>query len=408
MMPSLEILGKKMKYILVVGIVCILAVGTGSFIGASESHGVDSYLQTPMEVNPAERYVLVTLVGDSKIVLFNNAGNSIWQKTGITQPMDAELLDSGNVLITEPDAYKVTEVDPTGAVVWQKTGLNGPMDAERLDNGNTLIVDVDEGEVGRVIEVNTGGATVWEKGGLSGPFDAERLDNGNTLIALFNSNRVIEVDASGATVWQKTGLQMPTDAERLPNGNTLIADFMNYRVIEVNTGGTIVWQKGGLDGPMDAERLDNGNTLIADGFGNKVIEVNTGGTVVWQKTGLSGPYDAEGFFSGPPETPTIDGPLNGEIRVEYDYTVMTSDPDNNNIFYYVDWGDSTNSGWVGSSASGEEMIVTHKWTTQGDFLVRAELEVTMPVNQQTRHPLFQRFLERFPNAFPLLRHLLDR
>jgi len=57
----------------------------------------------------------------------------------------------------------------------------------------------------------------------------------------------------------------------------------------------------------------------------------------------------------------------------------------------------------------------------GDFLVRvkakdifhsesdwAELEVTMPVNQQTRHPLFQRFLERFPNAFPLLRHLLDR
>ncbi len=37
----------------------------------------------------------------------------------------------------------------------------------------------------------------------------------------------------------------------------------------------------------------------------------------------------------------------------------------------------------------------------------ATLEVEMPVNQQVDiHPLFQRILERFPNAFPILRHLL--
>ena len=38
----------------------------------------------------------------------------------------------------------------------------------------------------------------------------------------------------------------------------------------------------------------------------------------------------------------------------------------------------------------------------------AYLEVTMPVNQQFYlFPLLQRLLERFPNAFPILRHLLD-
>ena len=37
----------------------------------------------------------------------------------------------------------------------------------------------------------------------------------------------------------------------------------------------------------------------------------------------------------------------------------------------------------------------------------AELEVTMPVNQQVQYPFIQRLLERFPNAFPILRHLLE-
>jgi hypothetical protein len=37
-----------------------------------------------------------------------------------------------------------------------------------------------------------------------------------------------------------------------------------------------------------------------------------------------------------------------------------------------------------------------------------ELEVSMPKNKQTTtHPILERILARFPNAFPILRHILE-
>ena len=35
----------------------------------------------------------------------------------------------------------------------------------------------------------------------------------------------------------------------------------------------------------------------------------------------------------------------------------------------------------------------------------AELEVTMPVNKPVQYPFIQWLLERFPNAFPILRQI---
>ena len=40
----------------------------------------------------------------------------------------------------------------------------------------------------------------------------------------------------------------------------------------------------------------------------------------------------------PPETPTIDGPDNGEVGTAYFYTVNAVDPDDDDIRYIIDWG----------------------------------------------------------------------
>jgi hypothetical protein len=82
---------------------------------------------------------------------------------------------------------------------------------------------------------------------------------------------------------------------------------------------------------------------------------------------LAGP----GSLSNPPATPTINGPTQGVVNENYSYTVMTNDPDGDNVYYFVDWGDGANSGWVGPYPSGMTVTLYHTWTTQGTYQVRA-------------------------------------
>jgi len=122
----------------------------------------------------------------------------------------------------------------------------------------------------------------------------------------------------------------------------------------------------------------------------------------------------------PPDPPSITGPTSGKPRHKYNYTFFTIDPDGDDVYYFIDWGDLTDSGWIGPFASGEEVIVSHKWLIQGSYTIRAKvkdiydvesdwatLEVAMPKNQQYSNMWFLWFLERFPNAFPILKKVFS-
>ncbi|EMR74456.1 Peptidase M28 [Thermoplasmatales archaeon SCGC AB-540-F20] len=76
-------------------------------------------------------------------------------------------------------------------------------------------------------------------------------------------------------------------------------------------------------------------------------------------------------ISNPPDVPIITGPTTGMTWVEYEYNVVTTDPDGDDIYYYIDWGDDTNSGWIGPYKSGEEATAIHKWISAGDYEIRA-------------------------------------
>jgi len=122
-----------------------------------------------------------------------------------------------------------------------------------------------------------------------------------------------------------------------------------------------------------------------------------------------------------PDTPTIDGDIEGLVGEEYEYTFTGTDPDGHDISYYVDWGDDTNSGWTDFVPSETDEILTHIWEEEGDFIITckirdiahnesdiATLEITMPVCQQTKnYPLIEQILSKFPNAFPRIRQFID-
>ena len=122
----------------------------------------------------------------------------------------------------------------------------------------------------------------------------------------------------------------------------------------------------------------------------------------------------------PPNAPTITGPAQGKIKIGTDYNFTTTDPNSDNVSYFIDWGDHTNSSWLGPYLSGVTVTESHTWTAKGTYIIKAKakdsngdesnwstLQVTMPLSYEPPTYLFLIWLlQRFPNAFPILRHLL--
>ena len=122
--------------------------------------------------------------------------------------------------------------------------------------------------------------------------------------------------------------------------------------------------------------------------------------------------------NNPPYKPTVDGPTNGKASEYYEYTFTAIDLEENNVYCYIEWGDGTNSGWVGPCNSGEQVILSHCWDEKGTYIIRVKakdvfdaesawetLSVSMPKNKAMNTPFFN-FLENHPNLFPILRQLM--
>ena len=72
------------------------------------------------------------------------------------------------------------------------------------------------------------------------------------------------------------------------------------------------------------------------------------------------------------EPPTIDGPTHGDPGVEYEYSFVTDDPEEDDIQLYIDWGDGTYEDWDEWYESGEEVIVSHEWDEEGEYNITAK------------------------------------
>ena len=119
-----------------------------------------------------------------------------------------------------------------------------------------------------------------------------------------------------------------------------------------------------------------------------------------------------------PDTPDITGPTSGTAGEEYEYSFITTDPNGDDVYYYIDWGDNQTEEWIGPYESSEEVKVSHTWDEEGTYALKAKakdiynaesdwgtLEIEMPKNQLRNNPLFLQFLERLMDRFPLLEHI---
>jgi uncharacterized repeat protein (TIGR01451 family)/fimbrial isopeptide formation D2 family protein len=119
-----------------------------------------------------------------------------------------------------------------------------------------------------------------------------------------------------------------------------------------------------------------------------------------------------------PEKPTLSGPASGKAGEEYSYSVTTTDDNGDQILYLFDWGDGTNSGWIGPYNSGNTIESSHTWEDQGDYEIKVRAKDTTGLlsewsdNLPISMPLFRtpitfirELLERLIENFPILQWL---
>ena len=214
-----------------------------------------------------------------------------------------------------------------------------------------------------------------------------------------------------------------------------------------NPDGTLKWitdVEGNIYGTVPAVSADG---TIYVSAGGSLVAVNPDGSEKWRyqlstaqvrSSPSIGPNDrvyvgsedsgptpygylhAFGVFDpDSPTAPTIIGKIKGTVKKSYDYLFRSASPVGNDVFYQIDWGDGSITNWIGPYDSGESITMNHSWSDKGTYTIKArakdidnlwgpwgELKVTMPYFYEPQFPFIQWFLERFPNAFPLLRFIL--
>lgn len=120
----------------------------------------------------------------------------------------------------------------------------------------------------------------------------------------------------------------------------------------------------------------------------------------------------------PPDISPIKGPQIIKSGKECWYKFTVNDPDGGKIYIYWDYCDLCPGLWDDRFSSNEELSFSGIWDNSGRFTVRVkakdpygaeseweELDVRVTRSKEIS-PLFLRFLERFPNLFPILQQIL--
>ncbi len=211
--------------------------------------------------------------------------------------------------------------------------------------------------------------------------------------------------------------------------------------LDANTGNHI-WNYTTGDYVISSPAVADGKIYIgSDDFKVYCLDANTGAYIWRYITGdrlSSSPAVADGRvyigsdnyniyafedITQPPNKPTITGQTSGKVGVEYEYTFHASDPDGDNVKYYIDWGDESFD-TTPFCPSDTDVNVKHTWSEKGNYTITAyardiygakgpegTLTVTMPKSKAFNFNfnllgwLFERFplLEVFLRAMNLLR-----
>jgi len=282
-----------------------------------------------------------------------------WGYTGATQPRVVTKLDR--------DGNLVDQWTPT----WLSGGSGGlrdlAYDGQYFYGGNT-------GNTIYCFDVDGTLITSWS---TPAPVRSIAYDKDNDAFWINNwAEDLLLVDRSGDTLytissppsmygsaWEKQCSGTP--ALWIFTGTTEGGPCQVEKYVDLYTGGTNLGNQHQVSDDFDPTGIAGG-LFYTDEYlpGNGTL----GGIVQMSPDILFGYELCK--TSIPPDTPEAPiGPTSGVTGIEYTFEANTTDPEGDDIYYWFEWGDGENSGWVGPYSSGEPGSAGHIWTTSGDFPV---------------------------------------
>jgi thiol-disulfide isomerase/thioredoxin len=148
-------------------------------------------------------------------------------------------------------------------------------------------------------------------------------------------------------------------------------------------------------GKRDVHDLDL--TLQADAVGNDGVAISISIT------------NNEALPNAAPDEPTINGPTEGKAGQAYQFDFRTTDPEDDSVYYMIDWGDGTITDWLGPYDSGETATIENNWDEDGVYIVKVKAKdvegletewvwhkISMPKQKMINYPFVEWLLAQFP------------
>jgi hypothetical protein len=123
----------------------------------------------------------------------------------------------------------------------------------------------------------------------------------------------------------------------------------------------------------------------------------------------------------PPLKPDIFGKTTGSSGETLEFTFVTTDPNNDKVNYFIEWGDGNTEEWVGPYISGHQKTFSHTYNKKTEFLIRCKakdvhdeesewgtLELNIPRNRITNMRSSLVSSDLFANVLRLLRLIMPR
>jgi len=325
----------------------------------------------------------------------------------------------------------------TGTYIWSYTTGDNIQSSPAIVNGKVYIGSNDnnvyclDAETGTNIWNYTTGALIQS---------SPAVVNGKVYIGSRDGNVYCLDAGAGTYIWShKPGGQIDSSPAVFNgkvyfgswNGNLYCLDAdTGWYIWNYSVGSTIRFSSPAIaDNKVYIGSYENIVYCLNADKGKHIWSYTTGG-YVWSSPTITDDrvfitsYDGNIYaFSdetqNPPDVPTIDGPLSGKIRISYNFSFNSIDPDGDDIYYYIKWGDGYVKNWDGPHPSGEDFIISHTYANQDTFTIQAKakdvydaesnwsyFEVEIPRTKTTFCSYYNWFLAHFQILERLLSMLL--
>ena len=395
----------------------------------------------------------------TNLYAINSDGSFKWKYPTSNLYSSPVIADDNTIIFGDSDNWNINALYPNGTLKWGYHTSGNVYSSPAIGDDGTIYCGSIDNYLYALYPNN--GTVKWKFNTGSWVHGSPTIaDDGIIYIGSDNGYLFAVYPNNGSMKWQcNVGGAIWCTPALDKNGNIYVGTW-DEEVFAIYPNGTIKWDVevirrvwGGMSPVVSNDGIIYIGTCDFSGHdGGYLHAINPDGTIRWilghAKMFCASPaigsdgtvyictrkseFDGEGYIHvghlralseldpNAPSAPDINGPTNGKIDTSYDYTFISTSPLGNDVYYYVDWGDQMNTGWVGPYSSGEVVTLSHSWRDSGGFTIRAkakdtnnlwgswnEFEVSITKNRAAySNMLLLRLLEQFPIIQKILVNLI--